>query len=543
MTDLRDDIGYNPASLIWEHLSNTDFRATTTSFQIEHAAIGSSAVDLLNAAKRLWSSAPPATIENGISTLRKLSATIERTGLANAHPRLWLDAWEHHLIGLTTKANTKRTNFHRAYVIIREALRLRGESFFRANPFAHAAERENRDYEVDIFASGDLDTAVQTARNRALEIMRDFEELPEPYWPFLTAMRRIAIANGGMLPFSSQSRELARLTGRMSYNRLSPDRVVQVLSPGVRTLIPFIFLITYKLAANVSSVTSMRVDCMTAFENELTGLQQKVKLFKPRAGDISEYVVRDRGTLSVPWLIRSLLALTRMIRAAADRQHQMHLFLYRSAARQSVEAVSLHTVYSSFESFKAMDCAGVDGTLKSLRSTRALAEYAKAPDPFRIKRILKHKHLSTTVRYLRNRIGVETDAAIIANVQRSIVAITESRGSSESAESTILASHACLKPDAVDHGHDESGFCAHLLWPLNSRHFWLSKEPRAVAFLLRHRDALRDAKLRLSAERFERASYAALLDLIERKHLPTVPADILAAAATIQAELPPMVID
>jgi hypothetical protein len=62
--------------------------------------------------------------------------------------------------------------------------------------------------------------------------------------------------------------------------------------------------------------------------------------------------------------------------------------------------------------------------------------------------------------------------------------------------------------------------------------------------LLRHRDALRDAKLRLSAERFERASYAALLDLIEQKHLPTVPADFLAAAATIQAELPPpMVID
>jgi hypothetical protein len=48
----------------------------------------------------------------------------------------------------------------------------------------------------------------------------------------------------------------------------------------------------YKLAANVSSVISMRVDCMTAFENELTGLQQKVKLFKPRAGDISEYVVQ-----------------------------------------------------------------------------------------------------------------------------------------------------------------------------------------------------------------------------------------------------------
>jgi hypothetical protein len=86
---------------------------------------------------------------------------------------------------------------------------------------------------------------------------------------------------------------------------------------------------------------------------------------------------------------------------------------------------------------------------------------------------------------------------------------------------TDLVAGECLKPDAVDYGHDERGFCAHLLWPLNSRHFWLSREPRAVAFLLRHRDALREAKLRLSAERFERSSYAALLDLIERKHLPT----------------------
>jgi hypothetical protein len=241
-------------------------------------------------------------------------------------------------------------------------------------------------------------------------------------------MRRIAIANGGVLPFPSQSLELARLKGRMPHYGLLPGRIFQLLSPGVRTLMPFIFLITYKLAANVSSVTSMRVDCMTAFENELTGLQQKVKRFKPRAGDISEYVVRDRGTLSVPWLIRSVTALTRMIRAAADPEHQMHLFLYRSASRHSVEVISLRTLLASFHSFKVMDCAGVDGTLQSLRSTRALTEYAKAPDPFRIKRLLKHKHLSTTVRYLRNRIGVETDAVIIANVQQSITASLDFHG-------------------------------------------------------------------------------------------------------------------
>jgi len=30
---------------------------------------------------------------------------MERTGLANADPRLWLDAWEERLQALTTKAN------------------------------------------------------------------------------------------------------------------------------------------------------------------------------------------------------------------------------------------------------------------------------------------------------------------------------------------------------------------------------------------------------------------------------------------------------
>jgi hypothetical protein len=63
--------------------------------------------------------------------------------------------------------------------------------------------------------------------------------------------------------------------------------------------------------------------------------------------------------------------------------------------------------------FARLNLLSVDGTLKSLRSTRALAEYAKAPDPFRIKRILKHKHLSTTVRYLRNRIGESAESTIL----------------------------------------------------------------------------------------------------------------------------------
>jgi hypothetical protein len=178
--------------------------------------------------------------------------------------------------------------------------------------------------------------------------------------------------------------------------------------------------------------------------------------------------------------------------------------------------------------------------MRMFRPTRAINDYERHRDPWRTKELLHHISLSTTIPYLNNIVSREVDEALVAETQATMLtSTTRSQPTGDAARSASLPSHTCKEPESSIHGHDQNGLCINFLWPLNSRNFVLSLEPRPVAFLLREYQALCEARLRLPTARFEKV-WGPALRLITDRYLPQIDASLHQAAELLIPELPPM---
>ncbi|HTV74404.1 MAG TPA: hypothetical protein VME66_11980 [Candidatus Acidoferrales bacterium] len=532
------DIGYD-SSLSWTY-TTIRLKVRTAEFTDEHALAGNHAIELLNAAKRLYVHSKPATVENAIKAVRLLARALA----PQAAGALSAAECEHALVKQVAEA-VRPASRHNAYkmgaAILREAARTQGLILRTRNPF----RRDNNP--IRTAPRDELKELIRCAREDALSHYRDRTDASSWQHPdVILAARSLAQRNGGLLPdhvgnspLSSEYNAFLARVNREHKTNYNTRQLARFCYPTAETLLPYFILLIHKLAANVDAVAMMQRNCLREIDNPLLGRRFLVTLRKGRSPDMPPFSVADYGALSVPWLIRAVLSFTEPLVPLAPDDYSKFLFLGYSQKGSVLPLVTLRPS-PAFRRYKRSKNLRSTLTLNMLRPTRLVDEYEKSLDPFRVQRIAQHKHLRETIRYLDHAEVAAVDSAMIADAQGSIL-----RGSDRRLEEAAPASgtfsqssHSCSDPTSHDHGKDEFGLCASLLWPLNDRHFVMRLEPRPVAFLLRDYEALLDAELRMPAERY-RQLYLQKRRMIETRYLPAIDARLIEEAKSIAMTLPP----
>ncbi|HTU71572.1 MAG TPA: hypothetical protein VMF11_14815 [Candidatus Baltobacteraceae bacterium] len=538
---IDSDLGYDLSSTTWTYLSPR-LRQKTVSFAAEVSNAGAVAVQMLNAAKRLYNHSRPSTIENVVKIVRTLINAIAR--YAPPIPSI-LDCEEALVRELKTAASREGTS-HNSYkiaaAVLAEAARHHGIAFRARNPFRRVSTP------IRTAPRDELRQLLICARNDAISYHRDFTDPSSWQHPSVVlAAREFASKSGGTLPrqdlatpisieYSKFLARAERETG-VRYNTRLLSRYCYAT---YETLIPFYTLLIHKLAANVDAVALMGRDCMQEIDNPLLGRRFLVALPKGRSPGMPPYSVSDYGQLSVPWLIRALLALSEPLVPHAAPPYRQYLFLAYSRLGSVLPLMTLRPS-AAFRHYKKSRGITSAIALNMLRPTRLVDEYERSLDPFRVRQIAQHRNLSDTMRYLDHSEAAATDELTIANAQSTILlgrTITDKASGNRETRSATTPSHVCLDPAASHDGHDANGLCANLLWPLNDRHFVMRLEPRSVAFLLRDYEALCEAQQRIPSERYRRL-YLPKRRLIEAQYLPAIDAALLNAAQQIATTLPP----
>lgn len=535
------DFGYDPTSTTWTY-TTPRLKTKTASFAAEERLAGPLALQILNAAKRLYVHSKPSTIEDAIKSVRTLIAAVSRYAQPNPSASDCEGALVKQLNASPWSQGTRHTVYKAAAAVLAEAARHQGITMQARNPF----RRGNNP--IRTAPRDDLKQLLRCARNDALSYHRDLTDSNSWSHPqIVLAARDLAQRNGGILPHHDRATPLsveyggllarARRETDVRYNTRLLSRFCYAT---YETLIPYYILLIHNLAANVDAVALMERDCMTEIENPLLGKRFLVRLPKGRSPGMPPYSVSDHGPLSVPWLIRAVLAFTEPLLPHTEPSYRKFLFLAYSRLGSVLPLMTLRPSMA-FRHYRKSRGIKAGIALNMLRPTRLVDEYERSLDPFRVQRIAQHRSLSETMRYLDHSEAAERDELTIADAQASIfddrTTASDTRPHSDSTPAQT-ASHGCLDPTAAHHGHDENGLCVNLLWPLNDRHFVMRLEPRPVAFLLRDYEALCEAQHRVPAERYE-ALYLPKRRLIETRYLHSMDHALLEAARKIAASLPP----
>jgi len=529
----RGDIGYDPTSIEWTH-KTYDLKSSTTIFQEEYNLLGDTLIEILNAAKRLRQHSAAHSISNAITAIRSLTRALALCPAKLSTIESWGTTLIEHLRARTDLAETTRSSiFSHAHPILAELARCRGERYRLRSPFSRRRFRPQ-----SIIPASERAALINAAKAAALEIERSFRNPPEEFLPFIERARAL-VALGVRIERGPADPRVERLFREFRYKtkRTNATPLFLAAYPKADHLMPFLILLTYALAGNIDAVSLLRRDSLTKYDHPDFGECLKLDILKPRSGEAPlSYLVRDRGTLSVGWIIRTVMDLTDGMVKLAPRKLRNYAFLAGSG--NEVALLLGATRHRALKRF-LRDNNLRHVLLNKLRVTRATEEMQKSRDPFRVTRLLHHRSPSSTFDYLQALEAALVDSETIADVQQNIRAFKNKPAARhrETGGSLKLASHTCGDPWHDRHGLDEHGFCANLLWPFNDRHFILSLEPMPVALLLRDYAALAEAELNLPAERFAR-HFAPRKRIIEVEVLPLIDRDLRRAAEQLIPSLP-----
>ncbi len=201
---------------------------------------------------------------------------------------------------------------------------------------------------------------------------------------------------------------------------------------GEAALLPFALQLSIQTGLNVTSLATLRRDCLGDFS-----LPQYKKLLydKPRSGarrskslliPSSEPASRHGAKNGPVELIRFLMEWTQPLVAVAPEQLTDHLFLFRvgrgPVGEHRVKAVSKYEAFQyPLEVFLKKHRELPKFCVSDLRPAVATYLYLTTRDMFRVKRFLGHSSIRTTNQYIRGRIlAAEHDLSIAEGIQRMI---------------------------------------------------------------------------------------------------------------------------
>jgi hypothetical protein len=497
--------------------------------------MGDRFIALLNAAKRLSTHGAGTTRMHKVAALRRIAKAVATYSSPASPPQQWLTALETYLRHDEDCGDTTRwTYFNHGSAIISEAARFEGTSVRSVNPFKRRRLRR-----VEVVHEAEVERLLRRAKSDVFAYVTRFRNPPTEHVPYIQRGRDLWLSLGalsvmnfaGVRSLSDEWREASNLPFQHLQSYLYPSPL---------DLAPFLLLIGNALAGNPDSISLMRRDAAEPFTHPAYGPCYKLQLEKPRAGSIAPYLIRNKTTLSVGWLIDAVLEITAPLVPLATARNRDLAFLAvtspTSAVKPLTGALRVEAIRRYLVSKKLAKV-----TLKELRTYRGIAEYRKSGDVFRVKKLLNQASITTTLDYLEEHLIADVNEMIIANVQAGIPnALTPAHAVSGvvSDFGAVGVGHICANPHDPSKPRDENGFCVNYLWPFNDRCFVLDFSPRPIAFLLRDYAALCDAQLRLSTERFERY-YAARKRKIEADMLPFISANLRRDAEALMPSLPP----
>lgn len=534
------DFGYDH-SITWTHRTPR-MTERTASFEFEASLIGEDdLVDILNAAKRLYQYGR--SCEGAIHAVRLLALAISQLKVARRKYEAWNLSAINVIKHLSLAEGSKWRECQRTQAIIVEAARFAGLPLQVINPF-----RKLQTKAKPLHDAGEMEALIEIAKLDARRYFNDFKAAQKDEASELVLeAKALAHRNGGLLPFETDGGPFAedarklrtRVSARISDLIEAPNRyLARHLYATMESLIPFVVLLLKELAGNVSPVCTLQRDCMKRKSDPIRGDRWIVEADKRRADRTLQYSFADEGEFSVPWLIRAVQEMTQPLLPSVAEEFRSYLFIGDSWCRtvQPMFVSKPHNVFNSYKKTRGLSTAI---SLSQLRPREIVDEYVRSKDPRKARARAQHQRWRETMRYVDHPAPSNIDAAMLADAQMRML---ESRTpkpfqNDVTPEEMPLESHVCLDPRYPKHGLDSDGFCAHLLWPLNDRHFVLRHEPRPIALLMREEAALLDARRRLPIERFNKL-YLARFKLVQRELLEVSP-ELLDAARLLLPTLPP----
>jgi len=347
------------------------------------------------------------------------------------------------------------------------------------------------------------------------------------------------LANGGLfIPGdvkrnrNSEAVELARRWTRKTGLKLA-DLTVH-LYPSAETLLPFLLLISFALAANPDSISLLKRSGVRRLEHPSSGPCLEISMDKPRSGEIPQALLKVRETLSEGALLQQVLAMTESLTQLADQDDRDYVFLaatrygFVQAIRGRLRSDAM-AKYLRTHNFPAT-------TLKALRSARITDDWIARKDPLWIWRLHGGSSLAIVASYVIRGETESLDEKAMAQFQSTMLQVpTSGRKLEKMAAST--PSHTCADVFDSSKPRDANGFCVSYLWPYNDVHFMFNPDENSVVHLLRDYHVLCEAEKAISPARFAKL-YAPKKKLIETEYLPLIDSELMERAERLVAAMP-----
>lgn len=531
----KADLGYDQSAISWTHPTvNKSIR--TTEFFTEYEQMGERFIALLNAAKRAEAHNSAAAIRNVIDGLRQLVRAIMTYSSADASPQEWLTAFAHALRVDGTAGSTTLNGYYKYGVtILRELARYENIAItIPANPY-----KRRKVTAVKFLEEAELERIVNKAKSDVYAYVLRFRSPNPDHVGYIEELRAMPFTRHGLGSRDKNSHKTPLYKRWREETGLQWSDLTSYVYPGLNELAPFLLVMGYQLAGNPDSVTFMLRNSITPMSHPIHGSCYKLDLEKPRSGTTQEFLIRNKVTLSIGWMVDAILELTQALVPYAHESHQKYAFLAMTAPGAAKPLVGGSRWKAIKNYLDTHDLPQV--TLKALRTHRAVFDFNRHGDIFRTRRLLQHQELATSASYLDQALTHDRSDATIADLQMSMPQESPTNGTAASYENELPATtsngHSCSNPFDATKPHDENGFCSSYLWPFNDRCFVFDFSPRPVAFLLRDYAALCDAQFRLPAVRFE-LIYAQRKVAIETTILPYISAELRKRAEALLSSLP-----
>jgi hypothetical protein len=541
-------------SLTWQFKDPHSGRNIIFDFAVYFEVLGEVVPALLDAAKRL-EGPESRSVRARRAVLKYLFDFMKE----HQSPRELIDLTDEFLIRVVRARNLKGHapgNVHgKLRAIVAEALRIHGVGLHRVlDPFS--AERSNAT-QIRALPRHEVAVILSAAKTDIKAYWSDYKLSLSAAAPAnMKCIRQIAVKNGGVIP--------AITYGRSNPNHNSRDAMRELWALKARerragrpydtatferwlyatpdALLPFLIMITYKLAGNVYAVLEAKRTLLSEVDDVMRGRRTRIEFYKARSRKTLSHTAKAEGMFSVPSLIKCVLEYTQPLVSLADKTICDRLWI--AFARTGRGEGRPQTLKSSQDAIRRWcerhDIRSSDGSLlvfslDMLRTSRINDSYEKSGgDVLFANRVANHKQLSTTIGYLKGGRAVARDRIAIAEAQEALV--------EESSRQTKLPSRSLPHWDqpAVSFDRDcndpndpkyAKSFqeCPSWLFPLADPNLVVPNDPEIIANLLRDRDELIDARERIDLNRFKRL-YETKLQIIESDILPKLDPDTVRVA-------------
>ncbi len=451
--------------------------------------------------------------------------------------RQTLERYRFYLRGRSVKerraSKTIYRQFQFAQTIAAEALRVRRIALRTIdNPFPGISRDGGAKAHLDL---KDLGRILAAAKREVTENWREFTEGQRRT---SRAVQFVRDHWGGVLPVGAWTdEEFEAIRGDLTFEEIS-----RRLHATRDSILPFMLLIGYSTAANIFSLAEMGRECLS---NGLLPDSCEIRWAKNRAR-IEQSVVRSSaGRFSAPTLIRQVLELTGPLTAHAAKRDRSRLFLVRNGLGV-VSGVSPDMWQAALPAFlernnlRKADGTLIDFSFDMLRPTVLAETYRRTGDLLAVHRFANHAYLSTTVRYVVDRVTDELHDGAISRSQGKLhkFVLSDAKEEEGMKEPPVRARGVSSDCAYIYRGPSMKGECPAWLWPLNDPGLVVPADPRVIAELIRLRMAIESARPRMDAEAFSMRFATALATVDEI--LRSFSEEIIAEAEKLARGLPPL---